>query len=355
MSIGSRGRRAGGPTAGLLAAVCAAAALAASGCGSRPGAAAPPATDAPAVPAALAAPTMTAAPAALAAPPATDAPGAAGGGRSGLAASGLWDDGNAEVNAYEAAIRRYGVPRPFTAYHIVVKEDLSRAQLVKADPGHDPADLVTVLKLNQILEFQTGIYSYNQMASTFHERATMDLLKFSLTSFEWCGNTFKEYTRGRGGRGTLHVHTYWDGQARAEYALPAEPDVLFYDELPLRLRALPQAAGTSRTVRLVPTQIESKGAKPELRSAALRAAGEELVVVPAGSFRALRWELKAGREVDSFWLDRKFPHLLLAWDKPDGSALRLKWSQRLPYWTLNRPGDEKYLEGPRPAGSAPAR
>jgi hypothetical protein len=282
------------------------------------------------------------------------AAGPAGSGRgatTGVAASPLWDDGNAEVNAYEASVRRYGVPRPLTAYHIIVKEDFSRTQLVKADPGHDPSDLVTVLKLNQILEFQTGIYNYNQMASTFHERATMDLLKLTLASFEWCGNTFKEYTR-RDGRGTLHVHTYWDGQARAEYDLPVAPDVLFHDELPLRLRALPQAAGTALTARLVPTQIDSRGPKPELRAARLRADAEEILIVPAGSFRALRWEVKAGDAVDTYWLDRNFPHVLLAWDRPDGGAFRLKWTRRLPYWKLNRPGDEKYLLGPR-AGAGP--
>jgi hypothetical protein len=299
------------------------------------------------------------APDAAAAAGATDPTGAAGPAGAGaergtrFAASPLWDDGNAEVSAYEAAVRRYGVPRPFTAYLIVVKEDFSRTQLVKADPGHDPADLVTVLKLNQILEFQTGIYSYNQMASTFHERVTMDLLKLTLASFEWCGNTFKEYTR-RGGRGTLHVRTYWDGQARADYELPVAPDVLFYDELPLRLRALPQAAGTSLIARLVPTQIDSRGPKPELRAAQVRAAAEEILIVPAGSFRALRWDVKTRDAVDTYWLDRNFPHVLLAWDRPDGSSFRLRWTQRLPYWKLNRPGDERYLQGPR-GGAAPQK
>jgi hypothetical protein len=277
------------------------------------------------------------------------APAAVGSLPSRFASDPLWDDGRAEVNAYEARVRRYGVLREFTAYHIIVKEDLSRGQLVKADPGHAPDDLVTVLKLNQILEFRTGIYNYNQMASTFHDRASMELLKFSLTSFEWCGNTFKEYLR-RGGSGTLHVHTYWDGMARADYDLPVGPDVLFYDELPLRLRALPQEVGTSIVIRLVPPQIESRAPRPEIRSAALRAAAEERVVVPAGAFAALRWELRAGGVApESFWLGRAFPWPLLAWEKPDGGGLRLAASERLAYWELNRPGDEKRLPGRPPA------
>jgi hypothetical protein len=281
-----------------------------------------------------------------------------------FAASSLWDDGKAELNAYDATHRRYGILRPFTAYHIVVKEDFSRRQLVKADPGHDPADLVTVLKLNQVLDYQTGIYSYNQMASAFFERTGMDLLKFSLTSFEWCGNTYKEYTR-RGGEASLHVHTYWDGQAEATYVIPVGPDVVLYDQLPLWVRSLPQLVGASRSLRLVPGQIESKGPKPGIIKATLRCAGEEMVSTPAGSFKAMRWELApsagvaggaaaAGAAVDAgrdiFWTARDFPYLLVAWDKADGSTYRLKWTQRLAYWHLNHPGDEKYLLGPGAAG-----
>ncbi len=280
-----------------------------------------------------------------------------------FAASSLWDDGKAELNAYDATYRRYGVLRPFTAYHIVVKEDFSRRQLVKADPGHDPADLVAVLKLNQVFNFQTGIYSYHQMASTFYDRTSMDLLKFTLTSNEWCGNTFKEYTR-RNGEASLHVHAYWDNQAEATYVLPLGPDVVLYDQLPLWVRSLPQLVGASRALRLVPGQVESKGPRPDIIKATLRCAGEESVPTPAGTFMTLRWELSptggggaAGDGVhDVYWTVRDFPYLLVAWDKADGSTYRLKWTQRLPYWQLNRPGDEKYLlgSGATTAPGAPA-
>ncbi|HEU4402665.1 MAG TPA: hypothetical protein VFT43_11220 [Candidatus Polarisedimenticolia bacterium] len=263
-----------------------------------------------------------------------------------FAADPMWDDGRAEVNAYEASENRYGVGRPFTAYQIVVKEDFSRSQLVKADPGHDQKDLVTVLKMNDVLYLQTGIYAYHQMASAFFDRASMELLKFTLTSFEWCGNSFKEYTH-RDGRATLHVHTYWDGQAEATYDLPVGPDVALYDQLPLWVRSLPQRLGTERRLRLVSGQIVSKGPKPEIRPATLRAAEEETLATPAGTFRTLRWELRVGTlPPDLFWIGRDPPYLLVGRDKPDGGRYRLKWTQRLAYWQLNHPGDEKYLQGP---------
>ena len=280
-------------------------------------------------------------------------PTTAAAGPEAFAASALWDDGRAEIDAYEASVRRYGVPRRLTAYLIVVKEDFSKRQLVKADPGHDPADLFPVLKLNHVITYQTGIYSYHQMASAFFDRGTMELVKLSLTSNEWCGNTYKEYTRRAGG-GALHVHTYWDGQAEATYGIPAGADVVFYDALPLWIRSLPQTPGTVRTLRIVPAQIDSRGAPPEVRPATLKATSEERVQVPAGAFRALRWELQGSEgPPELFWTSRDHPYVLVAWNRPDGSDYRLKWTQRLAYWTLNRPGDERYLEGPEPG--APRR
>jgi len=286
-----------------------------------------------------------------------------------FAADPLWDDGRAELNAYDATEMRDELPRPFTAYHIIVKEDFSNKQLVKADPGHDPADLMPVLKMNQVIALQTGIYSYHQMLSAFFQRSTMDLVKLSLTSFEWCGNSYKEYRR-RDGRATLHVHTYWDGQSEATYDLPA--DAVFYDALPLWLRSLPQTPGLRRGLRLFPTQISSRGPKPEALPAALRAVAVETVTTPAGAIRATRWELRrsdpapsvAGRApapatgtgtagaageppvTDVYWLAAESPYPLVAWDRADGGRYRLRWTQRLAYWELNAPGGERHLAGP---------
>src|SRR2546426_2516431 len=233
-----------------------------------------------------------------------------------FAASALWDDGRAEIDAYEAAVLRYGVPRAFTAYLIVVKEDFSKTKLVKADPGHDPDDLFTVLKLNHAINYQTGIYSYHQLASAFFDRASMDLVKFSLTSNEWCGNTYKEYTR-RDGKGALHAHTYWDHQSEATYDVPVGPDVVFYDQLPLWIRSLPQTPGTARSLRLLPTQIESRGSRPDIVPATLQAVREERVVVPAGGLPPLpRGPTPRKRGPPVYSASPGGPPRFLAWGRP---------------------------------------
>ncbi len=129
---------------------------------------------------------------------------------------------------------------------------------------------------------------------------------------------------------------------------------MLYDQIPLWIWSLPQAAGTTRSLRLVPGQIDSKRPKPEIARAILRAVGEESVPTPAGCFKALRWELKSGDGApDVYWLARDFPYLLVTWNKPYGSSLRLRWTQRLAYRELNHPGDEKHLLGPSAVDASP--
>ena len=97
------------------------------------------------------------------------------------------------------------------------------------------------------------------------------------------------------------------------HEIPGGSDVVFYDQLPLWIRSLRQTAGTALSIRLVPTQIESRGVKPVLVPATLRAVREETIDTPAGRSEALRWELSAGGTTpDVYWLSRTAPYLLVA-------------------------------------------
>src|SRR5258706_472964 len=216
----------------------------------------------------------------------------------------LWDDGRAEIDAYEAAVRRDGLPRKFTAYLIVVKEDLSRKSLAKADPGHDPADLVTVLKLNHVLDYRTGISSCRQTATCYFDRDSMELLKLSLASSDWSGSTYKEFQRRDGG-GLLRVHTDRDDPAEASYDVPIGPDVVFYDQLPLWIRSLPQAVGTRRELRLLPTQIDPHAPRPEIRKGTLQAVRQEILLVKAGGVQVTVIESQFARKRLQWTVDSK--------------------------------------------------
>lgn len=260
------------------------------------------------------------------------------------AASPIWDDGRAEIAAYEAVAMRYGEPRKFTAYLIVVKEDFSRSELVKADSGHDPADLVPVLKMNQVIHFETGVYDYHQMLSIFFDRSDMIPLKMSLTHFEWCGNTYKELKR-HGDKAVLKANTYWDGMAERSFDVPFTGRTLMYDELPVWLRSLPWGPKERNWgVSLIPSQISSRADDPRPRPATLKIRPEvEEVRVGSETLRAYRVDLEWEGGTDTFRFHEDPPHVLISWDRSDGGTYRLLWSRRMPYWKLNAPGDGAHL------------
>jgi hypothetical protein len=248
-----------------------------------------------------------------------------------------WGDGKAEFNIYDAQIPRYGIPRPTEVLHILVREPFDPKQLVKPDNPNQP-DAVQVLKLNQILHVPTGLYVYQQMHSNFWRVDNAQLLKFSLTSNDSCGNTFKE-ARREGDKLTYEYHTYWDGMAGGKENVSLPANGYFYDELPWLVRTIDfSKAGAGFEVQLAGTAINSKKDAFSFKPAKI-------------SFKSTEREIDVAVEhaggTDHFILDRDFPNLLRAWNAADGSRLKMKRSLKVAYWNYNKPGDrERALADP---------
>ena len=141
--------------------------------------------------------------------------------------SSYWNDGKAEFDIYDAQIVRYDQPRQTEVLHVLVREPFDLRQLVKADDWQRRG-VIPVLKMNQILHIPTGLYVYQQMHSNFWRADNARLAKFSLTSNDSCGNTFKQAKRG-GEVFTYQWHTYWDGMADGSERVTLPPDGFFYD------------------------------------------------------------------------------------------------------------------------------
>jgi hypothetical protein len=248
-----------------------------------------------------------------------------------------WGDGKAEFNIYEAQIARYGIPRACEVVHILVREPFDPKQLVKPDDPNQP-DAIPVLKLNQILHVPTGLYVYQQMHSNFWRVDNAQLLKFSFTSNDSCGNTFKEGRR-EGDRLAYEYHTYWDGMADGKENVTVPPNGYFYDELPWLVRTIDfSKPSTQFEVQLAGTTINSKKDSFAFKPAKI-------------SFKSTEREIDVAVEhaggADHFILDRDFPNLLRAWNAADGSRLKMKRSLKVAYWNYNKPGDrERALADP---------
>ena len=244
----------------------------------------------------------------------------------------LWDDGKAEYDVFTATEFREGAVRPASVVHIVVKEPFDRKQRVKSERAASE-----VIKLNQVIDVPAGALEYHQMHSSFWDRETGALVKFSLSSHDFCGNAFKEgWLDGADLR--ILFHTYWEGEADGERRVRMPPDGVFEDELPWKLRTLRRFEPAEYTISLFPSVVGSKMGAPVFSRATIR-------VLPSAAGGPIRIEVARAGGVDRFAFDRESPHVLREWTRPDGSALRLKRTRRIDYWNHHASEDDAIRAG----------
>ncbi len=242
-----------------------------------------------------------------------------------------WNDGKAEFDIYDAQIMRYGQARQTEVLHILVREPFDYRQFVKPDNWQRPG-VIQVLKMNQILHIPTGLYVYQQMHSNFWRADNARLAKFSFTSNDSCGNTYKEARRG-GEVFAYQWHTYWDGMAEGRQKVTLPPNGFFYDELPLRVRTIDftKPSGDFQ-IQLAPTIINSKKENLVWKPAYIHYETEE---------HAIYVTVQHDAGTDRFMLDRDFPYLLRKWEGADGSKIQMKRSLKIDYWNYHGLGDRQ--------------
>jgi len=248
-----------------------------------------------------------------------------------------WGGGKAEFNIYGAQIVRYGIPRQCEVLHILVREPFDPKQFVKPEGSPRP-DSIAVLKLNQILQVPTGLYVYQQMHSNFWRVDNAKLLKFSLTSNDSCGNTYKE-ARRTGDQLSYEYRTYWDGMAEGKENIAQPANGCFYDELPWLVRTLDFSKSSGEFgVQLAGSTIHSKKDAIVFKPAKVSFKSTE---------RTIDVAVQHAAGADKFVLDRDGPHLLREWTAADGSHLKMKRNLKVDYWNYNKPGDrERALNNP---------
>ncbi|MFQ5778172.1 MAG: hypothetical protein ACE5IP_09205 [Terriglobia bacterium] len=249
--------------------------------------------------------------------------------------SSLWDDGQAEVALYDARRPQYGKIESYQAVFIVVKEDLNQQLHVKAEPPFEAKALLPVLKLNAYHSYWTDNYPYSFLLSVFVRRDDpARLVKLTLGSQEWCGNTYKEVTTW-GTQPALEFHSYFDGQGDATRPLDLRPGDLLEDQLPLALRALQFAPGLEVRRRVLPSLISNNMRRPPvLVPATITVVGEEAVETGAGAHAAWKVKVAMGELQQTWWFEKAAPHTLLKMDSSDGRAWLLRERTRKPYWRV---------------------
>lgn len=265
-----------------------------------------------------------------------------------------WSDGNAELASYSLRIPRYGAVREGKAVAIYVKEPFRPDTRVKADAPS--ATSYEAMKLNLVMDFQTGVYDYNTMTSVFlaledGERATRGLpAKVSYSAQEWCGHVYHHVLFDRGSSREI-LHSYFDGEADQSQHLDEPTDALSEDALLMWARGMAAPAvapGASTTVSLLDGLQRVRFAhKPmEYAEATLSVAADvETVSVPGGEFEVRRRTAAVGEDRTwTFYVEEAWPHRVIRWTRDDGFDAQLVGTDRMPYWRLHDEGDEANLE-----------
>lgn len=135
-----------------------------------------------------------------------------------------WFQGLAEISRFELEQARYNEIHKGDAILIFVTEEFLIDKQVKSEQGRKPG-AVSVLKLNLVKKFNTGIYPYSIMTSIFTpvEREKFhQTLKVTTSIQEWCGHTFTQLNF-RENKYHVFLRSYFMDEADQQYSIgPAQ-------------------------------------------------------------------------------------------------------------------------------------
>ena len=258
-------------------------------------------------------------------------------GRLSEAFKSYWFDGTAEISSFDLEQSRYGSIRKGEAVLIFVTEDFDTQNQVKANSKSTSSKVV--LKLNKQKNFLTGIYPYSIMSSSFTYLGwEPHLAKISTSIQEWCGQSYLQLNHRDPME--LRSHSYFEGEEDQHIRFPM--NTLTEDELWNRIRLHPEKLPLGEFTLLPSLELLRLNHLPlkTVTAVAVLTPGDSLSTYEIG-FPSLGRKLK-------IHFQKAPPYLIEGWeDESDkGASFTTKAFRRktvkLPYWKLNKAGDEKY-------------
>lgn len=249
-----------------------------------------------------------------------------------------WYAGVAEVSSYSLQQARYGELRDGEAVLIYVTEPFNLEKQVKAD--HTGEGTASVLKLNRVGKFLTGVYPYSLMSSIFYPVADAGhALKITTSVQEWCGHVYMQLNN----RETFEVqsHSYFEGEADQSLSLPKS---LLEDELWAQLRFSPESLPTG-TREVVPSLEYLR-----LNHKPIKAYSATLTLSEPGPQRTYTLTYPELNRTLQLHFGGDFPFPIEGWTettpsgfRPDSPMItttaRRKETLRTPYWQKNSNAD----------------
>ena len=256
-----------------------------------------------------------------------------------------WYKGVAEISRFKLNQARYGEIHPGDAVLIFVTEDFFKDKQVKSEYGKREG-AISILKLNFIRKFYTGIYPYSMMSSIFTpvDRAQFpQSLKVTTSVQEWCGHTYTQINF-RKNRYQVSLHSYFLDEADQQFSLnPARLE----DEIWTLIRLNPHSLPVG-DIKLIPGTQFSRFAHVKQK---VQKAFAKLSEDQDGYVYSVRYNTFPRKLVIKF--RKTFPYEILEWEetrpkgKDSGQPLLRTHAIRshallIDYWNKNSTAGSKY-------------
>ncbi|SNR16674.1 septum formation inhibitor Maf [Tenacibaculum jejuense] len=250
-----------------------------------------------------------------------------------------WYDGNAEISSYELSQARYGENHKGIATLIFVTEPFSKTSNTKADYPNNSN--IPVLKLNMNKKFNTGIYPYSMMNSTFFPfENDNSSLKISSSIQEWCGMTYVEMKNTENDY-TINFNSYFEG---ASFRNKKIEKTLLEDDLWSLIRLNPKLLPTGEH-KIIPSFffLNSKHQKFKSYTANIKLTQLENSIIYQVTYPKLKRTLE-------ITFENSFPFKILGWSESHESgygknkklltttAKKIK-TIKVDYWNKNKNKD----------------
>lgn len=246
-----------------------------------------------------------------------------------------WYSGEAEITSYKLEQARYGEIREGNAVLIFVTEDFLPNTQVKAD--NFDKENTSVLKLNATKKFNTGVYPYSIMQSTFYPVANnKHATKISTSVQEWCGQVYTQLNN----RDDFEIisHSYFQGEADQSFNLEK---TWTENELWAKLRIDPNSL-PSGSIHIIPSLEYLRLSHTDIKSYSANA------VLNNGTYTLTYSELNRTLKIH---FNPDFPYQIEGWEETVvsgfGSSSKTLTSKatklasiKSDYWTKNSNKDE---------------
>ncbi len=254
-----------------------------------------------------------------------------------------WYAGNAEITSYELEQARYGEIRKGTAVLIYVTEDFLPKKQVKADGRN--TDNVPVLKLNATKKFNTGIYPYSIMQSTFYPVSdNRHAIKISSSMQEWCGHVYAQLNNRK--KFEVMSHSYFQNEADQEFSLDK---AILENELWTKIRVNPDDLPKG-DIKIIPSFEYSRLRHKEIKAYTAKTTSQkqDKTTIYTISYPELNRSI-------SITYNTVFPHEIESWTEtfksgfgPNAKELTTKATKikriKSAYWGKNSNKDEVLRE-----------